>query len=223
MRKLYGLFFDTRPLDGPETQILEAAKKKDWASVDRLLSFKQNVMVNEDKCTVWHYAAADAENKILQKLISLNIKGVHHRDINGNSATHYAVIYSNVKGLEILLNCGENTIFIVNNRRESVLHIAAKKGNTSMLVLIMGALKNMRQKLDNPDQDGNTALHLAVLNGHVEAVQLLLEQGASLNVLNNAKQTPAALAALKFPAKLELGGLLAPEREALHKGRSTTS
>lgn len=221
MRKFYNFFFESKPIETLEEQVLEAAKRRDWKYLDSLLSSKQNVATNKDKCTVWHYAVADAQNEILRRLISLDIKGIHHRDINGNSATHYAVIYDNPEGLEILLNSKQNTFFTVNNRRESVLHIAAKKGDVAMLTMIISSLKEARQKLDNPECDGNTALHLATSHGHLESVKLLLEQGVSVNTCNNAHQTPYDLAALKFPTNLELKSLLNPDKECPIQIQST--
>ncbi|KAG5553480.1 hypothetical protein RHGRI_011379 [Rhododendron griersonianum] len=44
------------------------------------------------------------------------------------------------------------------------------------------ALDNLSGSIDEPVEDGDTALHLACLYGYLPCVQLLLERGASLEV-----------------------------------------
>lgn len=44
--------------------------------------------------------------------------------------------------------------------------------------------------IDSPDEVGNTALHLAVLEDKVWAVKLLVEAGANLSARNVDKLTP---------------------------------
>ena len=45
------------------------------------------------------------------------------------------------------------------------------------------------------DRDNNTALHLAAERGHVDAVDILIQEGLPLNVLNKKGYTPLMLAA----------------------------
>ena len=46
------------------------------------------------------------------------------------------------------------------------------------------------QSARHANNDGNTALHWACLNGHADAVALLLAAGASASALNAAQRTP---------------------------------
>ncbi|KAJ8570662.1 hypothetical protein K7X08_037634 [Anisodus acutangulus] len=54
---------------------------------------------------------------------------------------------------------------------------AAENGN---LHALRHALNNLTGSIDQPLEDGDTALHLTCLYGHLSCVQLLLERGASL-------------------------------------------
>ncbi|XP_075110152.1 uncharacterized protein LOC107820678 [Nicotiana tabacum] len=54
---------------------------------------------------------------------------------------------------------------------------AAENGNLDAL---RNALDNLSGSIDQPLEDGDTALHLTCLYGHLPCVQLLLERGASL-------------------------------------------
>ncbi|XP_027175387.1 tankyrase-1 [Coffea eugenioides] len=59
------------------------------------------------------------------------------------------------------------------------LATAAERGNVEDLRL---ALDNFIGSIDEPVEDGDTALHLTCLYGHLPCVQLLLERGANLEV-----------------------------------------
>ena len=50
--------------------------------------------------------------------------------------------------------------------------------------------------LASTDPSGNTALHMACANGHLDIVKLLLKHGANPNALNKSKNTPLHWAAL---------------------------
>ena len=64
----------------------------------------------------------------------------------------------------------------------------------------MGALRVMLQhmpagySINEPKEDGFTALHLAALNNHLEVAQALIQHGASCNAQNVNQQTPLHLA-----------------------------
>lgn len=56
---------------------------------------------------------------------------------------------------------------------------AAEEGNIGAL---RDALGELVTSIDHPGEDGDTALHLACLYGHQEAVEILLTAGASVDV-----------------------------------------
>jgi hypothetical protein len=70
--------------------------------------------------------------------------------------------------------------------------IAAREGNLSRLAAELEAESGGIDRL----HQGNTALHLAILYGHSEAVHLLLTAGANPNAIDSEGQTPLEVCAL---------------------------
>lgn len=81
-----------------------------------------------------------------------------------------------VRDLKALIRFGAN-ITVTNNERQSPLHYAAKYGrfNCCLLILSCGNYKNYINEKDN---NGCTALHLAAEYGHAKVVRMLMQKGA---------------------------------------------
>ena len=76
---------------------------------------------------------------------------------------------------------------------------AAKTGNLSRLkTLINGNLSLMHAR----DNEGNTPLHLAAYNDHVDAARFLIEKGASGDTVNEHGYTPLHCAAIRGSAPM---------------------
>jgi ankyrin repeat protein len=96
--------------------------------------------------------------------------------------------YNNVEFAKILLDRGANP-----NNKDSIgqtaLHNCASVGNELTKMLIdSGADK------DAIDHEQNTPLHYAVMMMNYEAVQLLVEAGAKINVINARGKSPYSIA-----------------------------
>lgn len=82
---------------------------------------------------------------------------------------------------------------IRDKKRDTPLHIAANQDGNS-IVMIEALLQCPAILIDAKNMNGNTPLHLAVMNGAYRLVRLLLKRGADPDIANNAKQTPRMLA-----------------------------
>ncbi|GLH10929.1 Ankyrin repeat, PH and SEC7 domain containing protein [Gryllus bimaculatus] len=103
------------------------------------------------------------------------------RDVVLEEAGMEALVASAADGrqetLQALLQLGVNANATYANDGWTVLHVAAWRGHTSCVSMLLkaGALVNVK------DECGQTALHVAADNGKSECVVVLLESGADAN------------------------------------------
>jgi len=113
---------------------------------------------------------------------------VNARNKQGDSALLDAVIEANQGLITTLLALGANP-FAGNNKDQSPLSESIKAGTANLSWLITDANKGAR------DDDGNTALHLAVrLGNYPEAVAYLISIKSNPNDRNKKGQSPLHLA-----------------------------
>lgn len=74
-----------------------------------------------------------------------------------------------------------------NATHQTLLHYAAFNGRKEAVEQL---IKQAPELLNNQDYSGNTALHYAVLAGHIEISKILLEAGADTQVRNERDQLP---------------------------------
>ena len=86
----------------------------------------------------------------------------------------------NVSNVQILLDLKVDVNALVN-AMHSPIHVAAYFNQIAVLKLLLdrGASVDIRDRFD-----GNTALHIAMANGHFKCARLLIYAGANLNVVN---------------------------------------
>lgn len=132
------------------------------------------------------------------------------------------MIYNKNKIIEAVINnnlyfikkCIDNkiNIDISNDRDDSILILAIMNEYIDMIKLIINYISDIN---DNYNYDFMSPLHLACDIGNIEIVQLLLENGADTDVLDNNFMTPLHYAAnrnhfkiikklIKYKAKINL-------------------
>ncbi len=80
----------------------------------------------------------------------------------------------------------------VTNR--TLIHHAAMSNQIEVLKYLVS---DMKIDINAVDSEGNTALHLAVVHGHVEALSILLGQGTCIDAILNANKDPALHLAIR--------------------------
>lgn len=88
-----------------------------------------------------------------------------------------AVLHGNLSCAKKLIKFGANLRITGKNSR-TLVHAAAEKGHTEILQLLLNLdVVLIHAKTD----DGETALHLASLEGHLKCVQILIRKGCDMN------------------------------------------
>lgn len=142
---------------------VNAIKRADWTPLMLVCAKTQH----EDSVTI--------VNLLLEKGALVNL---FNKD--GWNALHLVARDGNVDVFNVLLENRSNLNAVTKNGR-TVLHIAALHGKTAIVKCI---LKESPGSVNIRDNCGNTPLHEAVLGGHVTLCNLLIENGAEINLKN---------------------------------------
>ncbi|MDR3285711.1 MAG: ankyrin repeat domain-containing protein [Holosporales bacterium] len=98
-----------------------------------------------------------------------------------------AVERGDYKKVEELILNSENKDVLVNAKDGwTPLHIAAARGDTEVVQVLVGAGANKEAR----DRNGFTPLHIAAARGNTEVVQVLVDAGANEEAKNNIGWTP---------------------------------
>ncbi|GBG32111.1 Ankyrin repeat domain-containing protein 50 [Hondaea fermentalgiana] len=110
------------------------------------------------------------------------------RDVEGNTALHLAALHDHWSIVQMLLEKGAD-----RDCRDAAgahpLHDLAARSMLSMMSHIMG-LFDGEGGLDLRDNEGRTPLHYAVIEGKLEAAEMLLNWGATPGVSDNLGRNP---------------------------------
>ncbi|RVW25500.1 Protein accellerated cell death 6 [Vitis vinifera] len=107
-----------------------------------------------------------------------------------------------VQVLKMLFNCCPDSIELLNKHRQNVLHVAAQNGSFDVVEYFTSLQEDDMIKsslndhlINQPDKDGNTPLHLAVMNFHSRVVSaLILTPQVDIRAINKQQKTALRIA-----------------------------
>ncbi|KAM7018742.1 synphilin-1 isoform 1-T3 [Tautogolabrus adspersus] len=73
----------------------------------------------------------------------------------------------------------------------SLIHYAARHGQEKVLLWLLQFMQEQAISLDEVDQNGNTAVHVAAQYGHLTCIQTLVEYGSNVTVQNQQGERPS--------------------------------
>jgi len=123
--------------------------------------------------------------------VSLAAAGPDAPSADGTTALHRAVSVSDVAKAEALVRAGSD-VNAANRYGVTPLSLAASEGNARVLEALFKAGADAR-KADAALHDGRTLLMLASRTGSVDAVKLLLSNGARVNAVESRTGTTALM------------------------------
>ncbi len=188
--------------------------------VKQLLAQGVNIdAIDDSGRTALHFAAWQGCEKVVELLIEerANVSIVGPA---GLQALHLATLKGHAGVANLLLSAGADVEAVcqigplIGNR---VLHLAAmvgSRGTGAMMILLLKNGHRYGADIQALNNSGQTALHLAAEAGCAEAVELLLNRGVNVNVIDTFGQTALQLA----PVNSEAAQILQRWIEAANNG-----
>jgi ankyrin repeat protein len=144
---------------------------------------------NGDGRTPIFTASASGHMGILIKLLATMRVDVNIPDNNGATPLIVASLNGNTKIVTILLGYGGDVNATLNGK--TALHLAIEYEYPKIVEILAAAIET---DLNRPNNNGATPLIIAILNGHLEIVKILLGLGADVNAKDSNGRTAFYLA-----------------------------
>jgi ankyrin repeat protein len=162
--------------------------------IDLLISKKCKIdIIDSDGHSLLFYAIKFNYFSILEKLLNVNYIGfplIELKDKNKMYPIHYAVIFNNLKILELLVS-KNNNVNLKDGSEMTPLMLAIKYKNINIIKYI---LKNDNLNINQTNNEGHTALHMACNYENENIVELLLEnKKIDVNVQDNQNKYTALM------------------------------
>jgi len=143
---------------------------------------------DNDEKTVLMLAAEENREDALKLLLTNSelILMLEDRDKFNNTALHLASRKGHSETVKLLMDNDAMTESKNDDDRTS-LHVAAYYGHNAV---IQELIKRDKSIMNNQDEDGNTALHLAALEGKIKCVIILTQSGANFEIRNGKLWSP---------------------------------
>ena len=148
-----------------------------------------------DRHAPLHSAARSDRVAVVQVLLTHGAP-IDQADTDGRTALHDAAFWGSANSLKLLIRSGANVS--ARGKWGTPLHEAFRwpfpeppsEGRRKCVHALVKAGANVNE----PDENGDTLLHLAMRNGGKEAVEMLLRLGADPDLRNAAGKTPLEVA-----------------------------
>ncbi|XP_008812410.2 putative ankyrin repeat protein RF_0381 [Phoenix dactylifera] len=155
--------------------------------------------------TILHAAAGRGQVEVVKNLVA-RFDIINTRDNQGNTALHVAAFRGHLSVVEALITASPSSFPLTNNAGDTFLHMAVAGFRTPgfrrldqqmelMKQLVCGTIVNVQEIINLRNDDGRTALHMAVIgNMHSGLVELLMTvQSINLNIRDADGMTPLDL------------------------------
>ncbi|GMH07333.1 hypothetical protein Nepgr_009173 [Nepenthes gracilis] len=145
--------------------------------------------LNLRKSTPLHLASAKGDVEMVKLLLCANPQMCYARDGCGWNPLHVAVMKGQVDTLRELVRVRSEAacVPIDGANRETILHVCVKHNQLEALKLLLAEILvcNNTEFINSKDGDGNTILHLAVLDRQFQTIDFLTKiAGIDVNAKN---------------------------------------
>lgn len=132
-----------------------------------------------------HYAVSIGYLEGVRFLLHNFCIAAYERDDNGFYPIHIASRKGRIDMIQEFLWCCPDTRELLNQQGQNIVHIAARGGKDEVVQYLLG-LPEMKQLINEKDDDGNTPLHLATKYQFPKIVRnMASDRRVRLNLVNN--------------------------------------
>ena len=147
-------------------------------------------LVSHKHCPL-HLASSKGHVEIVQELLTIYEDACLFHDQNGRIPLHYAAMRGRVEVVEKLIVARLDLVRVVLDGNETVLHLCVKYNQLKALDLLVKSLSDDGDFLNfKTSNDGNTILHLAVMQKQIEVAFYLFLEYTCKNKLSKNHFTP---------------------------------
>ncbi|XP_061586283.1 synphilin-1-like [Cololabis saira] len=141
---------------------------------------------DEDGNNLLHVSASQGHADCLQHLTSLmGEDGLNERNAQQLTPAGLGVKNGHLECVRWMVGETEAIAELSCSREHpSLIHYAARYGQEKVLLWLLQFMQEQAISLDEVDQNGNTAVHVAAQYGHLTCIQTLVEYGSNVTVQN---------------------------------------
>jgi uncharacterized protein len=187
------------PLSQGNSALILAAAMNHLDTVQLLLAQtkKPDVLLREREGKTAFWFAVANENLEMVKLLYSHGSKINLPDKTGASVLTATVLHKKYDVLDFLVSKGANINMADNSGSTPLMTAIGLQGvNRPVVLAYLKKFLTFKPKLNHLDSD-DSALHLAAFFGFIDAVKLLLENGANINLQSEASgRTPLYVTAI---------------------------
>uniref|UniRef100_A0A672J295 Synuclein, alpha interacting protein n=1 Tax=Salarias fasciatus TaxID=181472 RepID=A0A672J295_SALFA len=148
---------------------------------------------DEDGNNLLHISACQGHADCLQHLTSLmGEDGLNERNSQQLTPAGLGVKNGHLECVRWMVSETEAIAELSCTREHpSLIHYAARYGQEKVLLWLLQFMQEQAISLDELDQNGNSAVHVAAQYGHLTCIQTLVEYGSNVTVQNQQGERPS--------------------------------
>uniref|UniRef100_A0A5B6YN64 PGG domain-containing protein n=1 Tax=Davidia involucrata TaxID=16924 RepID=A0A5B6YN64_DAVIN len=174
-----------------ESIVHAAIRTRNKELLDKLLSYRPSLMDSNDEngTTPLSYAASIGYLEGVCYILEGFVECTYRSDGNGLYPIHMASSKGHINIIQEFLQCCPDSRELLNRQGQNILHIAAENGKADAISYML-KVPELENLINERDDGGNTALHLATRKVHPKVVSILTwDQRVSLELLNGSGMT----------------------------------
>ncbi|KAK6162016.1 hypothetical protein DH2020_001857 [Rehmannia glutinosa] len=194
-----------------ENRLYNAAAKGDERALQELLNEDEflldRVSYTCPNKTPLHVATINGHLAFVRQILNRNPQLAEELDAQRSSALHVASAKGYVEIARELLSAAPDMCLSRDSQGRNPLHLAAMKGRVEVLAeLPVGGFEdfgaNLSEFIDSKNDDGDTILHMAVMDKQIEIIRYLVgNTNIDVNATNSKGQTAMAILEQSPPDK----------------------